>query len=258
MKNGKKSILKDGIGLTRLKLSVGRDHVDPRPLFPIQVAKYMKEMKEELDDPSNTKISGRLGIKPIMISDFLNLLKAPSKYDDVWGFGPFKGGRIPFSMFRRACDFYEKKIISEDEFGMLVNGVLNDQIPTSAVEEIVYLKKKNPKKSFNDCCKEISNLIPEKTTSIVFIADLDSNIIEKIKEKAQKESKSEEEIAESVLSKYLGDENLGGVLIKNDKYIKIALNEKGRQKLDEITEKENKLIVEIISHLFLKDGFGNE
>jgi len=259
MNNGKKSILKDGIRLTRLKLSIGRDHVDPRPLFPIQVAKYLKEMKEELDDPSNIKTANRLGISTGQISDFLGMLDAPStKYDDVWGWGQFKGGRLPFSMCRRMGKFYAQKIISEEDFGRLVNGAQSGKIPTSSIEEIVYLKKKNPKKSFNECCKEISNLIPEKITSIVFIADLDSNIIEKINEKARKESKSKEEIAESVLSKYLEGENLEGVLIKNDKYIKIALNKKGRQKLDEIAAKEKKSLVEIINHLFFKDGFGNE
>lgn len=253
-----KSILKDGIRLARLKRSIGLDHVDPRPLFPIQVARYMEEMKEELDDPSNRKTAKRLEVSTGLISDFLGMLEAPPiKYDHVWGWGPFKGGRLPWSMCRRMGKFYAQKIISEEDFGRLVNGAQSGKIPTSSIEEIVYLKKKNPKKSFNECCKEISNLIPEKITSIVFIADLDSNIIEKIKEKARKESKSEEEIAESVLSKYLGDENLEGVLIKNDKYIKIALNKNARQKLDEITEKENKTIVEIISYLFLKEGFGN-
>ena len=252
------SILNDGIRLARLKRSIGRDHADPRPLFPIQVAKYLKEMKTELNDPSNEKTAKRLGVSKILVSDFLNMLKAPPKYNDVWGWGPYKGGRLPWSMFRRVCDFYEQKIISEEEFGMLVNGALNEEIPTSSIVEIVYLKKKNPEKPFADCCKEILNLIPETIKSIVFIADLEYTIIEKIIEQAHKESKSEEDIAESILSKYLGSENLEGVLIKNNKYIKIGLTEKGRKKLDEITTKENVLLSEIINHLFLKERFGNE
>jgi hypothetical protein len=251
-----KSILKDGIKLARLKRSIGRDHAEPRPLYPSQAAEYLSEMKKELDDPSNTKIAKRLGVSKSIVSDLLNILKAPSKYRDVWGWGRYKGARLPWSQFRRVCDFYEQKVISEEEFGMLVNGALNDQIPTSVMEEIVYLKKKNPTKSFEDCCKEILNLIPEKIQSIIFIADLDSDIIKKIREQAHKESKSIEEIAESVLSKYLGAENLKGVLIKNDKHIKIALNELGRKKLDEIASKENKLMIDLIDHLFVRAGYG--
>ena len=251
------TILKDGLKLARLKRSIGRDHADPRPLFPIQVAKYMEEMKTELNDPSNIKTAERLGVSTSLIVDFVNMLKNPRKFDDVWGWQENKG-RIPWSMFRRVGDFYQKKIISEEDFGMLVNGVLNDQIPTSAIEEIVYLKKKNPKKSFDACCKEILNLIPDKFKSIIFIADLDPTIIGEITEQANKESKTVEEIAESILSKHVGNENLEGVLIKNNKYIKIALNEKGRKKLDEITEKENKSIIEIIDYLFFKEGYGNE
>jgi len=251
------TILKDGLKLARLKRSIGRDHADPRPLFPIQVAKYMEEMKTELNDPSNIKTAERLGVSPSIIADFVNMLKSPRKFDDVWGWKENKG-RIPWSMFRRVGDFYEKKIISEEDFGRLVNGVLNDQIPTALIEEIVYLKRKNPKKSFDACCKQILNLIPEKFKSIIFIADLDSTIIGKITEQANKKSQSIEEIAESILSKYVGTENLEGVLIKNNKHIKIALNEQGRKKLDEIAEKEKKLISEITNYLFFKEGYGNE
>ena len=253
------SILKDGIRLARLKRSIGRDHADPRPLYPIKVAKEIAEMKKELDDPSNTKTAKRLGVSTSLISDFLSMLDAPKdKYDDVWGWGEFKGGRIPWSMCRRMGKFYAEKIISEEEFGKLVNGVLNDQYPSSSIEEIVYLKKKNPTKSFDDCCKEILNLIPETINSIIFITDLDSIIVKKIQEQAQKKLKSIEDILESVLSKYLGNENLEGVLIKNDKHLKIALNKNGRNKLDEIADKEKKSIVEIVNHLFVKEGYGNE
>ena len=42
------SILTDGIRLARLKRSIGRDHSDPRPLTPIQVAKYLNEMKNRV------------------------------------------------------------------------------------------------------------------------------------------------------------------------------------------------------------------
>ena len=102
------------------------------------------------------------------------------------------------------------------------------------------------------------NLVPEKIESIIFITDLDSIVVEKIRKQAHKNSKSDDDIIEPILSKYLGSENIEGVLLKNDKHLKIALNQKGRKKLDEIAGSEKKLIIEIVNHLFLKEGFGHE
>jgi len=109
------TILKDGLNLARLKRSIGRDHADPRPLFPIQVAKYMEEMKKELNDHSSVKTAERLGISTSTIADFVNMLKSPRKFDDVWGWKENKG-RIPWSMFRRVGDFYQKKNYFRREF----------------------------------------------------------------------------------------------------------------------------------------------
>ena len=76
-------------------------------------------------------------------------------------------------------------------------------------------------------------MVPEIIKSIVFIADLDSDIITKINEKAIKESKSKDEIVESVLSKHFREDEIEGALLKTT-YIKIAFSEKGREKLEEI------------------------
>ena len=255
-------ILTDGIRLARLKRSIGRDHADPRPLYPIEVAKYMQEMKDDLGVSSNKEIAVRLSLKsqnPALVSNFLSLLSRPSiKFDDVWGWGShMEDSRIPFSMCRLLGVFYAKKIITGEDYERIVSGVLNGEIPTSAIEEILSLMKKNPEKSCKDCCKEILNMVPEIIKSIVFIADLDSDIITKINEKAIKESKSKDEIAESVLSKHFREDEIEGALLKTT-YIKIAFSEKGREKLEEIRKKEGKSLLEIINHIFAKEGYGNE
>jgi hypothetical protein len=251
------SILTDGLRLARLTRSVGTKHAHPRPLPPIEVAQCMAEMIECLNDRSNEKTAKRLGISKSMINDFLSLTKLPSKYADLWGFGSDKDGKIPFSMFRRAGNFYENNIISEDEFGILVGGVLNDQIDTSSIEKILYLKKKNPEKSIQNCCKEILNLIPEKIESIIFITDLDSDVIDKLRDNANKNSKSLDDVIYFVLSKYFGSENVGGFILKNENHIKIEFTKEGRSKLSEIAKNNKKSTIEIINYLFLKEGFGN-
>ena len=259
-------ILTDGIRLARLKRSIGRQHADPRPLSPIEVAKYMQEMKDDLGVSSNKEIAVRLSLKnqnPSLVSDFLSLLSRPSiKFDDVWGWGGEHSleehGRIPFSMCRQLGVCYAKKIITGEDYEKIVSGVLNGEIPTSEVDEILSLMKKNPGKSCDDCCKEILNMVPEIIKYTVFIADLDSDIITKINEKAVKESKSKDEIVESVLSKHFGEDELEGVLLKDDKYIKIAFYEKGREKLDEICKKERKSLVDIFNHIFAREGYGSE
>ena len=258
-------LLTDGIRLARLKRSIGRDHADPRPLYPIEVAKYMQEMKDDLGVSSNKEIAVRLSLKnqnPSLVSDFLSLLSRPSiKFDDVWGWGGEHSleehGRISWSMCRRLGQFYTKKIIAGEDYERIVSGVLNGEIPTSDVEEVLYLMKRNPEKSCKDCCKEIFNMVPEIIKSIVFIADLDSDVIAKINEKAIKESKSKDEIAESVLSKHFREDEIEGALLKTT-YIKIAFSEKGREKLEEIRKKEGELLVNIINHIFVKEGYGNE
>ena len=271
-------ILTDGIRLARLKRSIGRQHAETedgnRPLSPIEVARYMKEMQDDLSkeslQSSDTEIAKRLGNinkttgepNSTLVSDFLGMLERPSeRYDLVWGWGTEKavklGLKIAWSMCRRLGQYYGKKIITDEDYGMMVSGILEGKIPTSDAIEILALKKKNPEKSFEDCCKEISNLVPEIITSTIFVADLDLDIITKINEKATNESKSVDEIIEPILSKYFEEDELEGFLLKST-YIKIQFSEKGRKKLDEVCKKEKRTTGSIVNHIFTKEGYGNE
>ena len=65
-------IIKDGKRLARLKASIGRNHVEPRPLKPIQVARYMQEMKDDLGEKTDKVIAERLEVSPQQIKDFLS------------------------------------------------------------------------------------------------------------------------------------------------------------------------------------------
>ena len=267
-------ILTDGIRLARLKRSIGRQHADPRPLSPIEVAVYMKEMQDDLSkeslQSSENEIAKRLGCikkidgspNPTLVKDFLGMLERPSeRYDLVWGWGSEEAVKlklkIAWSMCRRLGQYYGKKIITDEDYGMMVSGILEGKIPTSDAIEILALKKKNPEKSFEDCCKEISNLVPEIITSTIFVADLGLDIITKINEKATNESKSVDEIIEPILSKYFEEDELEGFLLKS-RYIKIQFSEKGRKKLDEVCKKEKQTTGSIVNHIFTKEGYGNE
>lgn len=249
------TILRDPKKLARLKRSIGHDHAIPRPLYPIEVAKHLQELKEELNDEMGIKTARRLRISTSLLSDFFSLLELPPKYADVWGWGTFSGGRIPWSMFRRAGKFYSKGIISEDDLGILINGVLENQIPTASIEDILYLKKRNPNKSFKDCCNEILKLIPKKITYIVFISDLDATILENMQKRASVESKTLEQLSESILAKFIKSEHIRGVMIKQNAYIKIGLTEQGRKNLGDVAKNENVLLTEVINHIFTKSGF---
>ena len=248
-------IISDGIRLARLRRSIGRDHSDPRPLTPFEVASYMQEMKDDLNTSSNKEVAKRLDLKgEQMIKDFLSILDRPSKkFDDVWGWGKsVLGSKIGFSMGRRLGVWYAAKRITGENYDSLVSGMLDEKIPTADIEEILYLIKKNPKKTFEDCCKEIGYLIPNVIKSIVFISDLDPDILEKISKIAKEKETSPNGIAKSILSEYFGLEELEGVLIKNDEFIKVAFSDQGRKKLDKIC-KEDKISREsIINHLLLK------
>ena len=210
----------------------------------------MQEMMRELDDPSGTKIAKRLGISTSLVSDFMSFIRIPPQYHGMCTWGPPK----PWSMFRRAGPFLDNGTITLEDLDLLCSGVAADKIPPSSVEAILYLKRKNPSKTIKECCKEILNLIPEKIRYVVFIADLDPNAVDSLKQRATDESISPDDLAESLLAQSLGRENVEGVLIKNDRYIKIALTEQGRRNLGDIAEKEGILLTNITNHLLHKNG----
>ena len=249
------SLIHDGRRLALLKRSVGRDHAEPRPLYPIEVAKYMEEMKSELGDPSGEKTATRLGISPSLVSDFTDMVRLPPGLHYVFGWGAYKGGSIPWSMFRRAGHFLRNETITQDDLEVLISGVLQEQIPTSAVEEIMYLKKKNPDKTIEECCQEILNLIPAKIKYVVFISNLEPDIEDAIQKAASGKTMHPDDLAESVLSGHLGESNMEGVLIKNG-HIKIALTEQGRKNLDDVAKKEKVMLTDVVNHLLRKDGIG--
>lgn len=251
------SLIQNGRKLALLKRSVGRDHAEPRPLSPIQVAEYLEEMKSELGDPSGEKTATRLGISASLVSDFTYMVNLPPKFHDVLGWGPYKGDRIPWSMFRRAGPFLKNGTITQDDLWTVISGVHQKRIPTSSVEEILYLKKKNPKKTIGECCREILNLIPDKIKYVVFIASLDPSVKDGIQKAASGKAVSPDDLAESVLSKHLGKDDTEGVLIKNGQ-IKVALTEQGRKNLDGVAKKEKVPLTMIVNHLLRKDGLGLE
>ena len=248
------SLIQDGRRLALLKRSVGRDHAEPRPLSPIQVAEYMEEMKSDLDDPSGEKTATRLGISSSLVSDFTAMINLPPKFHHLFEWGPYKGGGVPWSVFRRAGPFLKNGTMTQDDLWTVISGVLQEQIPTSSVEEILYLKKKNPDKAMEECCREILNLIPARIKYVVFIADLEPDVKDGIRKAASGKAVSPDDLAESVLSKHLGKGDTEGVLIKNGQ-IKIALTEQGRKNLSNVAKMEKVPLTEVVTHL-LKDGLG--
>ena len=246
-----------GKTLALMYASIGT-RTNKRPLSPIEVSRNLRIMREDLDDKTYKQLAKRFRCSQIIIKQFIDLLNAPKRYEDVWGWGLSNDGRLSWSQFREACDFYGKKIITEDEFGALVSGVLNKQISPSDVREIVQLKKKNPEKSFRKCYMEICNLIPETIKSFLFIADLDHTILENIHARARKTSVSDEEEMKCVLSKHLGAEHVEGVAIENNRYIKIALTEQGRKNLGNVAQNDSKTLADVVNHIFTKTGYGNE
>lgn len=253
-------ILKDGKRLARLKVSIGRNHVNPRPLKPIQVARYMQEMKDDLGEKSNKIVSERLEVGPQLIGDFLSLLQRPSeKYDSVWGWGSSNPPvKIGWSMCRRLGAFYTEGVISAEDYDKLVSGLLTGKISTTWAEEILYLKKRNADKSFDECCTEIANLVPDIVESFLVIFDLEEQLYSKISEFSKKQGKSVDSIIEDSLAEFFPNEGeLEGVLVKDEEILKVALSKEGRKRLGELC-KENKVDLEEIIGKLLEKKFGDE
>ena len=246
-------LIRDGRRLALLKRSVGRDHAEPRPLSPIQVAEYMEEMKSDLDDPSGGKTAARLGISPSSVSDFTAMIGLPPEFRRLLGWGQHKGG-VPWSAFRRAGPLLKNGTVTQDDLRAVMGGVLQGRIPASLAEEILYLKKKNPDKPMAECRREILNLVPARTKYVVFIADLEPGVKDGIRKAASGKAVSPDDLAESVLSEHLGKGNTEGVLIKQGR-IKIALTERGRKNLGSAAKRE-KVPLAAVANRLLKDGLG--
>ncbi len=241
--------------LARLIHSIGTRRVD-RPLLPIEVSDGLRDLADGDDSFAKRELLGkRFKVSPTIIKNFLDLQKGPPKFRDVWGWGRVKDGRVSWSQFRDACVAFHQEIITEDEFGILVNGVLDGSIKSDNVSEIVHLRKKSPDKSFETCCRELANTVPETIKTVFFIADLDPSISEGIRRKAREKSVSNEDEAERVLSEYVGRGNIEGVVIQDDKYIKIAFTEDGRRNLGDLMKEYNEPSRYIINHLFTRAGY---
>ena len=91
--------------------------------------------------------------------------------------------------------------------------------------------------------------------SIVVITDIDEGAVQNLRKTAQEKSINAEDFVESILGRYVGDENIDGVLIKKDKYLKIAFNEIGRKRLDDLSAKEGISLSGVINYIFSKEGF---
>lgn len=241
--------------LARLIHSIGTRRGD-RPLLPMEVSDGLLHLLDGDDSPAGrTRLGRRFKVSGMTIKEFLDLQKAPDRFRDVWGWGGVKDGRVPWSQFREACDFYHKGIITEDELGILVNGVLDESIKPDNVREIIRLKKKSPAKSFETCCRELANTVPETIKSVLFISDLDPGISKSIRQRAREKSVSNEGEAERVLSEYVGRGNVEGVVIQDGMRIKIAFTEEGRKKLGDLMKKYNEPTRYIINNLFTRAGY---
>ncbi|MDA8030096.1 MAG: hypothetical protein MPK62_02995 [Alphaproteobacteria bacterium] len=225
--------------------------------MPTEVAKYIMEI-HELYGESKSQIASRLGVSEILIDNFLSLAKIPEKYHDLLGWGDANDGRIPWSWTRRVGKALDSGLINEAELGKLLNGIEKKEILPKTMEEIIYSRNRNKDITFDQCYKEISNGIPETINFIIFVAELEPIVVEDIHKNSQKLSIDRNVLAESLLSKRVGSENLNGVLIKDDCGIKIAFTEKGRRRLDEICLEENILLKDIINHILVKEMSEND
>ncbi len=193
-----------------------------------------------------------------MIDNFVGLLAVPQKYHNMLGWGKSDGCPIPWSEIRRAGPFLKSGDITAEELDVLLKGVINKQIPTSMIEDILYLKKKNPEKSIEKCCEEILNLVPKKIRYVVFVTDIDPDVASRLRKHTSAGPATPNARAELALAKSLGAENLEGVLIKDGKHIKVALTEKGRKNLDVIAKKEGVLVRNVVNHIISKNDLGTK
>lgn len=243
-------LLKDPKRFARLLRSIGVGVQKKRPLTPIEVATEIEELKKEING-TNSEVAERLHVDPKQILDFLKLLRLPSSIQHTLGYGRIDLGRIPFTTGARISE-----LDSKEDMKILANSVLDEDkvvIKKEEVQQLVNLKKRNPEKSIDECISQILKIRPRITTSYLIVSDLKESIAENLEKKSKQIGKNLNDFALEILAKFFPEQSMEEVIIKDQKYIKIALTEEGYKKFYEY--KKTYSINEIANHLFESEGY---
>lgn len=205
--------------LTDLKLSVGHQGRKrkgiPRPLIPIEVARYIQQLKDETNE-TDKQISKRLGLgKPksksgfIMedvdvqsaddsqVKKFLSLLKWSKKTVSNIG---YKGepNKIPFSIVSSASN------LEDSEQDTIIQSIRKHKLIKDDIKRLLQYKKKY-ELPIDECIKKVLKIKPEKSTQYMVVYNIPDTVNQILKQLGDSTEEISKKLIESINQKLNGE-----------------------------------------------------
>jgi len=205
--------------LTDLKLSVGHQGRKrkgiPRPLIPIEVARYIQQLKDETNE-TDAQISKRLGLgKPksksgfIMedvdiqsaddsqVKKFLYLLKISEK--TVTGVG-YKGEPKKV-VFSTAALLHN---LDHSEQDIIIQNILKHGFGKDEVRRLLQYKKEY-ELPIDECIEKVLKIRPEKSTQYMVVYNIPDTVNQILKQLGDSTEKISKKLVESINQKLNGE-----------------------------------------------------
>jgi len=206
----------------RLLLSVGT-HKKDRPFGPIEAG---RKLAIRCEGTPREDVAKKYGLSSEMLREFLSASKISPKAQqilDSWEIGIDKIYRI--SMLR-----------SLREQNELATALLEYNLSSKEVRNIVQLKNRNLTFSITDCVKTVVKSRPIIERRHLVVTEIDNDTLEKIKEQIKSHNVSAEKLLITTLEKFLPSNSLISFKMR-DKIIILNLNKEGFQSFKKKAEK---------------------
>lgn len=244
-------ILSSPARLAKLLTSIKVPYTD-RPLSPIDVAKEIRTMLEDLGGDHNELVR-RLPIEQDVTNQFLRLLNLPLQMREmvVWGESRHETGAIGFSVASKIAS------LNNHDDMLKVAGTITEMsrpVTKEEIKGILSLKKSDPNKPIDECMSEVLNVTrPVTITHYVFLGGLDMSISRSLDLCARKSGKSAHDLAADMLSTVFPTNSLKGVRVFSD-CMRLSLTRQGQDFIYEYAKSHDVSIRNVLDHMLSSEG----
>ena len=225
--------------LARLLLSIKPPKGAPkkrRPLTPIQVARYLQDWIEQT---SKDEVAKRLGLKRTeMLREFLSLLHLPPDVQTLfedWKVGIDKGYRI--SLLDAADD--QRKV---------ARAILEHNLTSSDVRDIVSLKKMNPEMPIEECIRKVV-ASKKKVKYYVVLTGIDEDTLLALQRRCKQCQCQVKDLIRKLIQEILTEPNGIIELEMRGKLIKITLTPTAFKDINEKAKQLNVILDDLVDKL---------
>ena len=218
-----------------------------RPLSPVDVAKEIKAMREDLGG-DQSELLRRLPIKQDITEEFSRLLLLPLEIQGmvIWGESKHEIGGIGFSIASRIA-----LLENQDDMLTMAGTVANMPRPVTKeeIKAILSLKKNNPDKPISECLTEVLNVTrPVIITHYIFLSGLDPDIVQAVKQRASESGEDIHEFATRILCRVFPGDSFKSAKVFSD-CIRLELTKRGSGFIYTYSKSHNIHVQGVLNHM---------